>query len=79
MAILDTDDAVATTSTILATLNDCTDGAAAWDVFLGNSAVAHLFRVAAGLESMVVGEREIAGQLRRALAAAQEAGMRRSR
>ena len=45
-----------------------------WDLYLGEAAVHHLFRVACGLNSMVVGEREITGQLRRALADAQEAG-----
>jgi glutamyl-tRNA reductase len=34
----------------------------------------HLFSVGAGLDSAVVGEREIAGQLRRSLTAAQESG-----
>lgn len=37
-------------------------------------ALRHLFDVGAGLDSMVVGEREIAGQLRRALKAAQREG-----
>jgi glutamyl-tRNA reductase len=40
----------------------------------GASATEHLFAVAAGLDSVVVGEREVAGQIRRALAAAQAAG-----
>lgn len=43
-------------------------------VYTGRAAVAHLLRVAVGLESFVVGEREIAGQLNRALAAARVAG-----
>lgn len=40
----------------------------------GPAAAQHLFGVAAGLESVVIGEGEIAGQVRRALQAAHEAG-----
>ena len=57
-----------------AALNEGFDMAPAWDLFLGEAALGHVFRVAAGLDSMVIGEREIAGQLRRALGDAQGAG-----
>lgn len=40
----------------------------------GGEALCHLFEVGAGLDSMVVGEREVAGQLRRALRDAQDDG-----
>jgi len=40
----------------------------------GTAVAEHLFSVASGLESMVVGEREIAGQVRRALTAARRDG-----
>ena len=40
-----------------------------------SEALQHLFDVGAGLDSMVVGEREIAGQLRRALKDAREDGL----
>ncbi|HJE50860.1 MAG TPA: glutamyl-tRNA reductase [Tessaracoccus flavescens] len=57
-----------------AALNEHFDTPPAWDLFLGEAALEHVFRVASGLDSMVVGEREIAGQLRRALTDAQDAG-----
>lgn len=41
---------------------------------VGADASEHLFAVASGLESMVVGEREIAGQVRRALTTARKDG-----
>lgn len=37
-------------------------------------AVAHLFRVASGLDSMVIGEAQVLGQIKRALVAARQAG-----
>lgn len=43
-------------------------------VWLGEDAVRHILRVAGGLESMVVGEPQVLGQVRRAFAAAQAAG-----
>jgi glutamyl-tRNA reductase len=40
----------------------------------GEEAVAHLFRVASGLDSMVIGEAQILGQIKQALVAAREVG-----
>ncbi|WP_413452590.1 glutamyl-tRNA reductase [Georgenia phoenicis] len=44
-------------------------------VLEGDGATRHLFEVASGLDSMVVGEREIVGQVRRSLDAARQAGL----
>lgn len=43
-------------------------------VHFGDRAVKHLFAVAAGLDSLVVGEQQIVGQVRSALRSAQESG-----
>ncbi|WP_166851373.1 glutamyl-tRNA reductase [Isoptericola sp. BMS4] len=48
--------------------------AGSFTVRTGPEVTEHLFAVAAGLDSMVVGEREIAGQVKRSLAEAREDG-----
>lgn len=45
-----------------------------WHVATGMQVVKHLFAVCAGLNSMVMGEREISGQVRRALTVAAQEG-----
>ena len=48
--------------------------AGSFKTLMEDDAVNHLFTVGAGLDSAVIGEREIAGQVRRSLAEAQSAG-----
>ena len=44
-------------------------------IFRDEEVIQHLFRLASGLESMIVGEFEVLGQMRKALDAAEKAGM----
>src|SRR5690625_1940203 len=46
----------------------------AFRLYRNDAAVRHLFEVSSGLKSAVIGEREIAGQVRRALSVARESG-----
>ncbi len=66
-------DAVETTTDTIAELAEIDKDYVvdAMRVAVGTSVAQHLFSVASGLESMVVGEDEIAGQVRQALATAQ--------
>lgn len=57
-----------------ALINDRLPEASHWDLYLGDAALDHVFRVAAGLDSMVLGEREVVGQLRQAVTKAQAEG-----
>lgn len=60
---------------VISTCSGVTQGelGRALDCLTGTAMTEHLFSVGAGLDSAVVGEREIAGQLRRSLSSAQEA------
>ena len=83
-AYLDLDDpllaaeAIATEAVVAALAVDAPDDAdllrASATVHSGEGVVRHLFAVTAGLESMVVGEEEIAGQVQRAAQDARRAG-----
>lgn len=49
-------------------------GTLAWNFIEDRAVAEHLYRVAAGLDSMVVGEAEVAGQVRRSFTRAQDLG-----
>jgi glutamyl-tRNA reductase len=62
---------------VLAVLERCAGAGLSGDarVLAGEAAIQHLFSVAAGLESIVIGETEILGQVKNAYEAALSAGM----
>jgi glutamyl-tRNA reductase len=64
----------AASSFFLARAGNCTAWSDALRVLRGADAVWHVFRVTAGLDSMMVGEAQVLGQVRAAFAAAREAG-----
>ncbi len=68
--------AIAATTEVIAQATSIAvrDVATTLQVLEGPEVPVHLFSVASGLESMVVGEREITGQVRRALATARSEG-----
>ena len=62
---------------IISSISDCSGldpdlVSSSFDLYEDEEAARHLLTVASGLESAVVGEREIAGQVRRSLSAAQD-------
>ncbi len=67
-----TDDALTTLAAL--TGLDYREVRDAVDIESGNRAASHLFRVAAGLDSVAIGEDEIAGQVRRALERSRDHG-----
>jgi glutamyl-tRNA reductase len=72
-----TDDVTATERELLALVAPAAPAATSdggWYVRSGHDALLHLARVACGLDSLIVGEAEIAGQVRRAAVQAREAG-----
>ncbi|HXR43601.1 MAG TPA: glutamyl-tRNA reductase [Pseudolysinimonas sp.] len=78
-AYLDVEDDVAARDIVLDALSGATGDdahalAATAQALTGTEVVRHLFAVTAGLESMVVGEDEISGQVQRALTAARAEG-----